>query len=44
MLSGLTKKIKNNQKIILIIHINNEPILNYMLAAGIVQDTFSGEA
>ena len=39
MLSGLTKK-----TCILIIVINNEPILSSMLAAGIVQDTFAGEA
>ena len=38
MLSGLTKKL------ILVIVINNEPILSSMLAAGIVQDTFAGEA
>ena len=29
---------------ILVIVINNEPILSSMLAAGIVQDTFAGEA
>ena len=29
---------------ILVIAINNEPILSSMLAAGIVQDTFAGEA
>ena len=39
MLSGLTKK-----TCILVIVINNEPILSSMLAAGIVQDTFAGEA
>ena len=39
MLSGLTKK-----TCILIIVINNEPILSSMLAAGIVQDTFAVEA
>ena len=39
MLSGLTKK-----NCILVIVINNEPILSSMLAAGIVQDTFAGEA
>ena len=35
-----------NQKkpCILVIVINNEPILSSMLAAGIVQDTFAGEA
>ena len=38
MLSGLTKK-----TCILVIVINNEPILSSMLAAGIVQDTFAGE-
>ena len=38
MLSGLTKK-----TCILVIVINNEPISS-MLAAGIVQDTFAGEA
>ena len=38
-LSGLTKK-----NCILVIVINNEPILSSMLAAGIVQDTFAGEA
>ena len=40
MLSGLTKK----TTCILVIVINNEPILSSMLAAGIVQDTFAGEA
>ena len=39
MLSGLTKK-----TCILIIVINNEPILSSMLGAGIVQDTFAVEA
>ena len=39
MLSGLTKK-----TCILVIVINNEPILSSMLAAGLVQDTFAGEA
>ena len=39
MLSGLTKT-----TCILVIVINNEPILSSMLAAGIVQDTFAGEA
>ena len=38
MLSGLTKK-----TCILVIVINNEPILSSMLAVGIVQDTFAGE-
>ena len=38
MLSGLTKK-----TCILVIVLNNEPILSSMLAAGIVQDTFAGE-
>ena len=38
MLSGLTKK-----TCILTIATNNEPILSSMPAAGIVQDTFSGE-
>ena len=36
-----------NKKIctrILVIVINNEPILSSMLAAGIVQDTFAGKA
>ena len=37
-LSGLTKK-----NCILVIVINNEPILSSMLAVGIVQDTFAGE-
>ena len=36
MLSGLTKK-----TCILVIVINNEPILSSILAAGIVQDTFA---
>ena len=40
MLSGLTKK----TTCILVIVNNNEPILSSMLAAGIVQDTFAGEA
>ena len=40
MLSGLTKR----TCILVIIVINNEPILSSMLAAGIVQDTFAGEA
>ena len=39
MLSGLIKK-----PCILVIVINNEPILSSMLAAGIVQDTFAGKA
>ena len=39
MLSGLIKK-----TCILVIVINNEPILSSMLAAGIVQDTFAGKA
>ena len=39
MLSGLTKK-----TCILAIVTNNKPILSFMLAAGIVQDTFAGEA
>ena len=39
MLSGLTKK-----TCISVIVINNEPILSSMLAAGVVQDTFVGEA
>ena len=39
MLSGLTKK-----TCISVIVINNEPILSSMLAAGIVQDTYAGEA
>ena len=39
MLYGLTQNI-----CILIILINNEQILTSMLAAGIVQDTFAGEA
>ena len=36
----------NKKTCILVIHvvINNEPILSSMLAAGIVQDTFAGEA
>ena len=38
-LPGLTKK-----NCILVIVINNEPILSSMLAAGIVQETFAGEA
>ena len=38
MLSGLTKN-----TCILVIVINNEPILSSMLAAGIVQDMFAGE-
>ena len=33
----------NQKTCILIIVINNEPILSSMLAAGIVQDTFAGE-
>ena len=37
MLSALIKK-----TCILLIVINNEPILSYMLAAGIVQDSFAG--
>ena len=40
MLSGLTQKIK----LIFIILVNNEPILTSMLAAGIVQAIFAGEA
>ena len=39
MLSGLIKK-----NCILVIVINNEPILSSMLAAGIVQVTFAGKA
>ena len=39
MLSGLTKK-----TCILAIVTNNNPILSSMQAAGIVQDTFAGEA
>ena len=39
MISALTPK-----KFYLIILINNEPILTSTLAAGIVQDTFVGEA
>ena len=39
MLSGLIKK-----TCILVIVINNEPILSSMLAAGIVQDMFTGKA
>ena len=39
MLSGLTKK-----TCILAMVTNNKPILSFMLAAGIVQDTFAGEA
>ena len=39
MLSGLTKK-----TCILAIVTNNKQILSSMLAAGIVQDTFAGEA
>ena len=39
MLSVLTKT-----NCILVIVINDEPILSSMLAAGIVQDTFAGEA
>ena len=38
MLSGLTKK-----TCILVIVINNKPILSSMLVAGIVQDTFAGD-
>ena len=34
----------NQKTCILIIVIYNEPILSSMLAAGIVQDTFAGEA
>ena len=34
----------NQKTCILIIVINNEPILSSMLAAGIVQDMFAGEA
>ena len=34
----------NLKKLHLVIVINNEPILSSMLAAGIVQDTFAGEA
>ena len=34
----------NQKTCILIIVINNEPILSSMLAAGIVPDTFAGEA
>ena len=37
MLSGLIKKT-------CLIVINSEPILSFMLAAGIVQDTFAGKA
>ena len=39
MFSGLIKK-----TCILVIVINNEPILSSMLAAGIVQDTFAEKA
>ena len=39
MLSGLTKK-----TCILVNSYYNEPILSFMLAAGIVQDTFAGKA
>ena len=39
MLSGLTKK-----TCILAVVTNNKPILSSMLAAGIVHDTFAGEA
>ena len=39
---GKLKKLKKT--CILVIVINNEPILSFMLAAGIVQDTFAGEA
>ena len=35
---------KEKKTCILVIVINNEPILSSMLAAGIVQDTFAGEA
>ena len=42
MLFGLTQKIKKS--CILILLTNNEPILTSTLAAGIVQDTFAGEA
>ena len=34
----------NKKTCILVIVINNEPILSSMLAAGIVQDTFAGKA
>ena len=34
----------NQKNCILVIVINNQPILSSMLAAGIVQDTFAGEA
>ena len=39
---GKLKKLKKT--CILVIVINNEPILSSMLAAGIVQDTFAREA
>ena len=35
---------KEKKTCILVIVINNEPIQSSMLAAGIVQDTFAGEA
>ena len=34
----------NQKNLYLVIVINNEPILSSMLAAGIVQETFAGEA
>ena len=34
----------NKKTCILVMVINNEPILSSMLAAGIVQDTFAGKA
>ena len=34
----------NQKNLHLVIVINNEPILSSMVAAGIVQDTFAGEA
>ena len=35
---------RNKKNFILVIFINNEPILSSMLAAGIVQETFAGKA
>ena len=40
---GLARHV-TNKNCILVIVINNEPILSSMLAAGIVEDTFAGEA
>ena len=34
----------NQKNLYLVIVINNEPILSSMLVAGVVQDTFAGEA